>query len=270
LWLLVAILLLRGVGSVVASQDVRDAHRRQVAPLPSWPDDAARAVAVEFATDYLTHGRGEHSDAAARRLNQLASSQIIGELVPRFDEDAPRQDLRSATVARIAVIDDRHALVTVAATLTTGDGVSVRRLTVPVARDKRGGVMVNDLPSFTAAAARAASEPRTGEPLIGRDRAAIDDVLRRFLSVYLSGDTGGLAYLVAPGVRIAAAAGRFELRSLVSVTRASAAPRGRLDVLATVEARDVALRTQYTLRYRLGLVRRDRWYVVDVNPGRSR
>lgn len=48
-------------------------------------------------------------------------------------------------------------------------------------------------------------------PLIGPDRGAIEDVLGRFLHSYLSGDAGGLAYLVVPGTRIVAAAGQLEL-----------------------------------------------------------
>jgi hypothetical protein len=41
-------------------------------------------------------------------------------------------------------------------------------------------------------------------------------------------------------------------------------------VLATVQARDERARGTYALRYRVRLVRRDRWYVVGVNgPGRG-
>ena len=36
-------------------------------------------------------------------------------------------------------------------------------------------------------------------------------------------------------------------------------------VLATVRARDVQSRAVYALRYRVRLVRRDRWYVAAVN-----
>jgi hypothetical protein len=40
-------------------------------------------------------------------------------------------------------------------------------------------------------------------------------------------------------------------------------------VLATVHARDVASRALYMLRYRIRLVRRDRWYVAELNQERS-
>jgi hypothetical protein len=198
-------------------------------------------------------------------LSAFASAEVAGQLVPHFDRGAPAQAVRTATVASTVTVDQRHALVTVAATLATGDALSTRRLTVPIARDTAGGLVVDDLPSFAAAPARAATAPRDDEPLIGPDRGAIDDVLMRFTRSYLAGDTGGLAYLVAPGTRIAAAAGRLELLSLTSITTTRPEARGQRVVVATVHARDVASRALYTLRYQIRLVRRDRWYVAELN-----
>ncbi len=43
---------------------------------------------------------------------------------------------------------------------------------------------MDDLPSFAAAAGRAATGPHEDEPLIGADRGAINDVLARFLRGY--------------------------------------------------------------------------------------
>jgi hypothetical protein len=235
---------------------------------PAWPDDAARALAVAFATAYLTHTPSEAPDAAARRLTALAAPELAGQLAPQFDRDAPAQDVRSATVARTVTLDARHALITVAATLTSGRQLGTRRLTVPVARDDAGGVIVDELPSFAAAPARATTAPREDEPLIGADRGAIEAVLGRFLRAYLAGDTGALSYLVAPGVRIAATADRLELRSLAAITTIAPASAARRAVLATVHARDPQARALYVLRYRVELVRRDRWYVAAINAGK--
>ena len=56
-------------------------------------------------------------------------------------------------------LDDSHALVTVAAAATGG----TQYLTVPVARDARGGLVVSDLPSLAAPPARASvAECRAG------------------------------------------------------------------------------------------------------------
>jgi hypothetical protein len=104
-----------------------------------------------------------------------------------------------------------------------------------------------------------------GEPLIGADRAAITDVVTRYLRAYLAGDTGGLRYLAAPGARIAAAADRTQLLEPVDITAAGPAVGHTRVVLATVRARDPQSKATYALRYRLRLVRRERWYVAAIN-----
>jgi hypothetical protein len=162
------------------------------------------------------------------------------------------------------------ALVTVAVRIAVAERVTTRLVTVPVARDDRGGLVVYDLPSFAPPASRARAARPPSQPLPAADRAEIEDVVARFLRAYLAGRTDDLTYLVPPGVRIGAAAGRFELASRVSVAEpvpASQSRAGRL-VLATVEARDVETRTVYALRFSVRVVRRDRWYVADINgPG---
>jgi hypothetical protein len=136
---------------------------------------------------------------------------------------------------------------------------------VPIAGDGRGGLVVDDLPSFSSAPARAQVDTPEREPLSGAEGSGIAAVLRPFLRAYLAGDSAGLAYLVPPGARIAAAAGRWELLDLTSVSAAGPATRAGRVVLATVQARDKSSRATYTLRYRVRLVRRDRWYVAAVN-----
>ena len=132
-----------------------------------------------------------------RKLEAFATPELVAELAPHFEGREPREAVRSATVAGIARIDNEHALVTVAATL---DGPTARRLvTVPIARDARGGLVVDDLPSFASAPARAAADTPDVEPLLGPERAAIVDVLTPFMRAYLAGDSAALTYLVPPG-----------------------------------------------------------------------
>jgi hypothetical protein len=110
-------------------------------------------------------------------------------------------------VAAATRIDDGHALVTVAVTIAAERDVSTRRVVVPVARDRSGGLVVYDLPGFAPAPGRAAAAPAQGEPLIGAERAAVADVVGRFLRAYLAGDSGALAYLVPPGTRLSSVGG---------------------------------------------------------------
>jgi hypothetical protein len=266
LWLAIGLLLLRGAEATLGpDDDLRPAPAVRSTAATAWPDDSARALAVEFATAYLTHTRAEDPTVAAQRLGSLASADLAGELVPQFDHAASEQVVRTATVAHTVTVDREHALVTVAANLATNGQLGTRRLTVPVARDPAGRLVVDDLPSFAAAPARAATELPNDEPLAGADRGPIEDVLTRFLRAYLAGDTGGLAYLVAPGARIAAVSGHFELFSLASVLSAGGGAGSRRSVLVMVHARDLGSRALYMLRYRVGLVKRDRWYVAELN-----
>jgi hypothetical protein len=138
---------------------------------------------------------------------------------------------------------------------------------VPVARDAGGGLVVTDLPSLVGPPARAAVDPPTYEPIESGERSAIEDVLDRFLTAYLAGDAQGLEYLVPPGTRVSALGQKYELLGITSLLLA-APPKGRTrEVWASVRARDVQSRAIYGLRYRLRLVRDDRWYVAAVTGG---
>ena len=68
------------------------------------------------------------------------------------------------------------------------------------------------------------------------------------------------------GVRIGALGQPHELVGVASLALARpAAARASGRCVATVRARDVATGAVYGLRYRLRLVREDRWYVAAVN-----
>jgi hypothetical protein len=99
--------------------------------------------------------------------------------------------------------------------------------------------------------------------------AGIEDVLNRFLADYLAGDSSGLEYLVPAGVRIGALGQKYELLGLTSLALAAPAKGRTREVWATVRARDVESRATYGLRYRLQLVREDRWMVAAVNGSKG-
>ena len=236
LWAAVAVVLVRGLGDVLASPGSTSTVRARERTGEVWPDDAARAFAVEFATAYLHHSPQDDPGEYARRIADFGSTELASELAPQFDQRGREQAVRSATVAGSTILDARHALLTVAATVSIGEAVTSRHLTVPVARDAAGGLVVYDMPSFVAASVRASAAPTEGEPLIGDERAAVEDVVGRFLRAYLVGDTGGLSYLVPPGSRIVAAAGRFELIELGSITSLGAAAADERLVLVRGDA----------------------------------
>lgn len=269
LWTAVGVVVIRGLGDMLSAHPVAPAGRRAPgAPAGVWPDDAARAFAVQFATAYLSHSQGDDPVVYGRGLAAMASAEVADTLAPRYGRRAARQVVRSASVADAQRLDGRHALVTVAATVMAGHALSARQIAVPVARDSTGGLVVDALPSLAPAPARAQVEPAERESLLGVERAQIEDVLGRFLRAYLAGDQGSLSYLAVPGARLAPASERLELLSLGDVQSVGPATRDGRVVLVTVHARDARSHVAYWLGYRARMVKRDRWYVGDLNgPG---
>jgi hypothetical protein len=271
LWIAVVVVVLRGIAGIVATQPQGTSARRTV-PATVWPDDAARAFAAEFVASYLHVDPDAGVEASRAGLADVAAPEIVDRLVAQLDVDAARQQVLSVNPAGVTRLDHGHALITVAARMTGKPPRNVR-LTIPVARDAHGGLVVYDLPSLAPAPERADGASPAGTPILGAERAAIGDVLTRFLRAYVRGDRAGLAYLVPAGTRIGATAGGFELLDVGSVTAIGATTGPSRLVLATVHVHDRASRASYTLRYRVRLVRRDRWYVASINDpeeGRTR
>jgi hypothetical protein len=260
LWLLVLVLLLRGVASVLEPRGTAAVTAASRPAAPSWPDDEGRAFAADFARAYLTYSASD-PEASATAIRAFVGPELASSIVPEYGENAPRRAVGSVSVARVTRIDDAHALVTVAAAATGG----TRYLTVPVARDARGGLVVSDLPSLAAPPALASVPAPAAESLPAGERGPIEDVVSRFLRAYLSGDVGELSFFTPSGVRIGALGSEHELVDVTSLALL-APPQGRVrEVLTTVRARDGATGATYGLRYRLRLVREDRWLVAAVN-----
>jgi hypothetical protein len=256
LWVLAIVLLARGLTSLLATDSA--ASPTVVKPLTrataTWPDEEARAFAADFARAYLT--------APEPPLERYVTPELATTIGAEFDAHA-RQDVGAVSVARVAPLGASQALITVAAAV----GDDTRYLAVPVARDGGGGLVVTDLPSLVGPPARAVVEAPSQDPVDSSERPAIEDVLKRFLTAYLAGDASGLEYLVPPGTRISPVGRRYELIGITSLVLA-APPKGRARVVWTsVRARDVQSRAIYGLRYRLQLVRDDRWYVQAVIGG---
>jgi hypothetical protein len=260
----VAVLLLRGASDVMAVQEPAPAQPEPRSVVAGWPDDAARAFAVGFARAYLSYD-AERPGAYSRGLERFIAPELAASMLPQFEPDGRGQVVRDAIVARTARVDDRHALITVAVTLEA-ERVSTRYLTVPVTHDGEGGLVVSDLPSFAPPPQLARDAAATElEPLTGATRAEVADVLTRFFEAFLAGDSAQLEYLVPAGVRIEALEDPHELVAIASIGQLGASDGRERTVVALVRARDAATGAVYGLRYRLRLVRGDRWYVAAVN-----
>src|SRR4051812_46483233 len=268
LWVAVAVVLLRGLTATVTTRQAPVA-RRVASTAAAWPDDAARAFAAEFATAYLDQPPADTAGLSASGLADFVVPELVDQLMLRRDPNGRPVVVRSVIPEAVTRLDGRHALVTVAALL---DGAPVRtlRLSVPIAHDARGGLVVYDLPSLAPAPQPASDAPPTGDPLTDSgERAAMTDVLTRFLRAYLAGDRAGLSYLVPAGTSVGAVAGGFALLDVRSLTAVGSVSGGVRRVLVTVDARDRVSRAVMALRYRARLVRRDRWYVAELNTAGS-
>jgi len=262
LWLLLVVLLLRGVASVLEPREPATVVQVPRSTAALWPDDDARAFAADFARAYLSYSP-KRPEVSARAIQAFAAQELVNTIAPEYADGAMAQAAGSVTVARTASLDEWHALVTVAATVEPE--ATTRYLTVPVARDDDGGLVVSALPSFAAAPRRASLQEPATEPLSVAERAVIEPVVSRFLRAYLAGDASGLQYLVPAGVQIAAPTAGYELLEVSALSLARPVSGRERVVLASVRARQKQGGGVFSLLYRLRLVRRDRWYVAAVN-----
>ena len=112
-----------------------------------WPDDEARAFGAAFARAYLTVLAAGSRLRRLRALAGFVAPELAGSIAPELGERSRAADGQLPSSSRApSVVDARHALLTFAVTRSSG----TRYLTVPVARDDRGGLVVDELPSFAA------------------------------------------------------------------------------------------------------------------------
>ena len=103
------------------------------------------------------------------------------------------------------------------------------------------------------------------------EQPQIEEVIGRFLPLYLGAGTAqDLAYYLPAGTEIEPLSQDYKLQEVLSVA-AVTEPRGRDRLVAvTARVRDADSNALYTLRWRIALTRRDRFYVTAINPtGRS-
>ena len=199
LWCVLALLLVRGAGDVLAGESHHRPRRHHGTRRRRGPM-TRRARSPWTSRAVLTYSP-RHPRRYARAVLPFVSPDVASAVVPRFARRDSRQVVQSAVIARASRVGDGRALVTVAATVA-GRDVSTRYLTVPVARDA-GGRPDGVRPAVVLGAARArAGETVELEPLSGAEGAEVQDVLGRFFRAFLAGRSADFEYFVPAGVRI--------------------------------------------------------------------
>ncbi len=249
LWVVIALLLLRGVGAVVSAPDVRPSRGADSSQTKSEVD----SFAVRFVRTYLT-------DPSPQRLAPfLAEGAHLGRASGR------RQG--GVEVAQAEATGDRdlgggREVVTVACELRDARTLY---LAVPIVRSRVGEVAALGAPSIVAVPAAAGVDPERPQPPAGPEGPAIEALVAKFLPAYLaSPEPSDLSYLLAPGAVILPLGGSLELLDAPSTSQLGAGEGSRRSVIVSALVRDPVTGASYPLAYRLELVKHGRWYVEAV------
>lgn len=266
LWTFVALVLVRGLGAILGGAPTLEGGSAAAARGVGFPDVEARAFAVRFARAYLSFDP-KRPEAYRRAVAAYLPDDLSDQAAALLPSRGPGARIAWATVAREASLGSSRALITVATASTAG---SVRYLSVPITRDRTDGLVVFDLPSLSAPPAKGSVEAPDPVALSGPDARPIEDLAKRFLTVYLAGgDRAALAYFLAPGTRLVRMPDDLDVVEVDQVARDPRPVRRGLAVSALVRVRDRASGATLKLRYRLSVVRRERWYIRAVAGGPS-
>jgi len=255
IWAVIALLLVRGLGAVLAPAQVS-------APTVARGGDADQAsasLAVRFARAYL-------ADSDPRELTPfLADGARVGGGLPAGGSGA---EVAQAEMAATHELGGGRAVLTVACDLRDGRSLY---LAVPISRSRAGEVAVSGAPWVVAGPSTAGVEGERPRPLAGEDANAIRALAAKFLPAYLAaGSARDLSYLLAPGASVMPLGGALEpLGSAGSVSQLGDGEGNRRTVVVSGRFRDPASGAVYRLAYRLELVKRNRWYVRSVQGGLS-
>jgi hypothetical protein len=255
LWAFIAVVLVRGLGDVLAASRT-GAAQSATAQESGFTGDRAKALAAAFARVYM-------SRPTAGSLAPYLAGGVGG--LPRRSPAPSGEGVLQATVADVAPLGPDAALVTVACEL--GGGANrVLYLAIPLARDPSGSLSVSGLPSFVPPPPRGRAPAVRAERLAGPGAVQIRRLAQRFLAAYLSrGRAGEFSYLVDPGVHLTPLGLGLRLIRVAGVSQVgSGSEPGTRTVLVPARVRDAASSATYPVAYRLELVRRDRWYVAAV------
>ena len=250
-WVLYAV---AAIGICLAVRNAVDPPKPIVQKAPRAPlvDLPAQGYAEEFADALLSY---DSADPEARVKQLSAFTLDDGGISQSFEppQEGARR-VRSTTVVGQRERDD-DVLYTVRA-LTDVDGYVY--LTVPVARDGKGALSVDDYPALVGApAAKRASSPVRTKAVEDPD---LRKVTERTLRNYLGGYADDLAADLTADAEVALPPQRLTLESAEQV---SWTDDTRTTVVIDAEAADAA-GGSYRLAYEMDVVEDGRWFVSAI------
>lgn len=241
---LAGVLIVAGARTVIAGP-----------PQPPPPPKAAPAVdqgaqtfAEGFVRAYLTWDP-ERPDLREAELAAYASSELDPAAGVEMSNTTQTVDWTAGVGSE--VLDDRRQVVTVAARA----GGRAWHLAVPVIRDARGYLAVAALPALVGPPPTARDERPAEEDDVA-DTALIA-VAQRAVRNYLAGERQNLAADLDPEAVVSLPDSEARVDAIDGVTRSG---RDRVAVAVTAVLDGVRME----LRYELGVVKRERWYVRSI------
>jgi hypothetical protein len=216
-------------------------------------DQAVQSFAEGFARAYLSW------DPDDPELREQRLSAFLSQALDSDGGFSPSGLARE--VNWTAVVAERRAVRATTVVVVAEVDRELVYLAVPVDRDERGFMSVAAYPALVGApASNADIEPPAEEELEDSELRA---VCERAVRNYLAGERRNLAADLADGAVVSLPARSLRVDSVESVTWV--APGRRVAVQLQAEQTGG---TQWTLRYELDVMRRERWYVrqLHVDP----
>lgn len=245
-----ALLVLAAVG-VKATVAPRTASvTAAAAPATAERDITTQGFAQAFARAYLSWDARD-PEQHQRQVTPFLSGSLDGDgglQVPAHG----RQQVLWSTAIEDQPEARRDRVITVAVQTTR----ELLYLAVPVHRTDRGFLVVRQYPSLVGPPVSDPAVAPAEEPDVTDD--GLRAVAQRAITNYLAGERTNLLADLDAGAVVSLPTATLEVRSVRAITQA--AP-GRVAV--EVSAAD-ATGTQWTLRYELAVVHRDRWYVRRI------
>ncbi|MGH2945751.1 MAG: conjugal transfer protein, partial [Solirubrobacteraceae bacterium] len=222
------------------------------APAAGVRDITEQGFAQAFARAYLSWD-ARRPDQHQRQVAAFLSAALDGDGGLQMPPRGRQQVLWSAAVQDQT---DAHGdrVITVAVQTTR----QLLYLAVPVHRTRRGFLVV---PRYPALVGPPVSDPGAA-PAEERDvgDGALRAVAQRAVTNYLAGQRTNLLADLDPAAVVSLPTTVLDVRSVRSITKA-AGDRVAVEVAAADDAG-----IQWTLRYELTVVHRDRWYVRAIEP----
>jgi hypothetical protein len=249
LWVLVALLLVRGLAGVIGSS-----AEPPETPRRAGVGQISDALAIRFARAYL-------EDPSPRALaSYLATGAHLGAGPP---PPAHGAQVAQAEVVSASVLDDGRAILTVACELR---GSRTLYVAVPIVRFGAGEAAVLGAPSIVAVPAVAGADPERPRSLAGPGAGQIRALVGKFLPAYLAArQESDLSYYLAPDASVVPLGGAMRLARVSGVEQLGDGEGARREVIVAARVSDPASGATYPLAYRIEVSEHGgRWYVAAV------